>query len=391
MPQAPLLFEPLALRGLTLRNRIVLSPMLTYAAERGHVTDWHLMHLGKFAAGGTGLVFMESTKVDPRGCTTPRDPGLWKDEFIPGLERITRFVKGHGAAIGLQLGHSGRKARNSVPWEGRAPLASHPGLDDGAEWELVAPSAIAASPAAAVPRALSIPEIQDMVACWGAAASRAHRAGFDVLEVHGAHGYLLHQFLSPAANRREDRYGGSPENRMRFAVEVVEEVRRHWPAEKPLFFRVSAIDEDGGSIEETVALCRVLRAKGVDVIDCSSGGMTPRSIVDPADRPGYGYQVPHAARVRAEAGIASMAVGLIVHADQAEAILQQGSADLVAIGREMLHNPNWSLDAAQKLGVGNAFAAIPPAYGYWLEKRDSAGFGGRPSTWQAGIEPARAP
>ncbi|WP_338664779.1 NADH:flavin oxidoreductase/NADH oxidase [Pararoseomonas sp. SCSIO 73927] len=389
MQQAPLLLQPFALRGLVLRNRIVLSPMLTYAAERGHVTDWHLMHLGRFAVGGTGLVFMESTKVDPRGCTTPRDPGLWKDEFIPGLERITRFVKGHGAAIGIQLGHSGRKARNSVPWEGRAPLASHPGLEDDGDWELVAPSAVAASPAAAVPRALTLPEIQDMVAAWGAAAGRAHRAGFDVLEVHGAHGYLLHQFLSSAANRRDDAYGGSPEKRMRFAVEVVEEVRRHWPAEKPLFFRVSAIDEDGGTIEATVALARALHAKGVDVIDCSTGGMTARSITE-ADRPRLGYQVPHAARIRAEAGVATMAVGLIVHADQAEAILQEGSADLVAIGREMLHNPNWPLDAAQKLGAPDAFTAIPPAYGYWLEKRDRSGFGSAPSTWQAGMGPAGA-
>jgi 2,4-dienoyl-CoA reductase-like NADH-dependent reductase (Old Yellow Enzyme family) len=385
-----MLFEPMTLRGLTLRNRIVLSPMLTYAAERGHVTDWHLMHLGKFAAGGTGLVFMESTKVDPRGCTTPRDPGIWKDDFIPGLQRITSFVKGHGAAIGLQLGHSGRKARNSLPWEGRAPLASHPGVDHGEEWELVAPSAVAPSPAAAVPRALTIPEIQDMVAAWGAAAGRAHRAGFDVLEVHGAHGYLLHQFLSSSANRRNDAYGGPLEHRMRFAVEVVEEVRRHWPAEKPLFFRVSAVDEDGGTIEETIALARVLKTKGVDIIDCSTGGMTPRSIVDPADRPAYGYQVPHAERIRAEAEIATMAVGLIVHADQAEAILREGRADLVALGREMLHNPNWSLDAALKLGAEEPFTAVPPAYGYWLEKRDRTGFGGRPSTWQAGIEPAGA-
>jgi len=384
MQQPPLLFQPLTLRGVTLRNRIVLSPMLTYAAEHGQVTDWHLMHLGKFAAGGTGLVFMESTKVDPRGCTTPRDPGLWKDEFVPGLERITRFVKSHGAAIGIQLGHSGRKARNSLPWEGRAPLAHHPGLEDGEDWELVAPSAVAAGPAAAIPRALTLPEIQDMIAAWGAAAARAHRAGFDVLEVHGAHGYLLHQFLSPTANRRDDSYGGSPERRRRFAVEVVEEVRRHWPAEKPLFFRVSAVDEDGGTIEETVVLARVLATKGVDVVDCSTGGMTARSITE-ADRPHLGYQVPHAARIRADAGVATMAVGLIVHADQAEAILREGRADLVAIGREMLHNPNWPLDAAQKLGRADAFAALPPAYGYWLEKRDRAGFGSRPSTWGTGV------
>jgi 2,4-dienoyl-CoA reductase-like NADH-dependent reductase (Old Yellow Enzyme family) len=292
--------------------------------------------------------------------------------------------------VGIQLGHSGRKARNALPWEGRAPLASHPGLDHGEEWELVGPSAIAASPAAAVPHALTGPEIQEMVTAWGAAAGRAHQAGFDVLEVHGAHGYLLHQFLSPHANRRTDAYGGSAENRRRFAIEVVEEVRRHWPTEKPLFFRVSAVDEEGGTIEDTVALARALKAKGVDVIDCSSGGMTGGSAVE-AGRPTYGYQVPYAAQVRAEAEIATMAVGLIVHADQAEAILKAGDADLIAIGREMLLNPHWAIDAAEKLGVAAPYAATPPAYGYWLEKRAKAGFGGRPSTWQPGIEPAHRP
>jgi 2,4-dienoyl-CoA reductase-like NADH-dependent reductase (Old Yellow Enzyme family) len=386
MAETPLLFQPMTIRGLTLRNRIVLSPMLTYCAEAGHTTDWHFMHLGKFAVGGCGLVFMESTKVDPRGCTTPRDCGLWKDEFILALQRITAFVKAQGAAVGIQLGHSGRKARNSLPWEGRKPLASHPGVDHGEEWELVAPSAIAAAPGVAVPRALTVAEIQAMVLEWGAAAGRADRAGFDVLELHGAHGYLLHQFLSPTANQRTDEYGGSLANRMRFAIEIAVETRRHWPAEKPLFFRVSAVDEDGGTIKDTVALCRELRAVGVDVIDCSTGGMTARSIVDSGRKNGYGYQVPHAERIRAEAEIATMAVGLIIHADQAEAILRDGQADLVAIGREMLQNPNWALDAAEKLGAPQPYGTVPPAYGYWLEKRIQAGFGGRPSTWQPGIE-----
>src|SRR5882757_347271 len=395
MGARPTLFTPLRIRGVTLRNRIVVSPMLTYSAQAGHVNDWHLVHLGKFAIGGGGLVFMESTKVDFGGLTTPNDCGLWKDDFIPGLRRITSFVKSHGAAAGIQLGHSGRKARNSLPWQGRAQLPSPvPDVEHGKDWELVAPSPLPAGAGLESPRALTIPEIHDMVAAWGAAARRADEAGFDVLEVHGAHGYLIHQFLSPSANHRTDRYGGSPTNRMRFAIEVVKEVRRHWPADKPLFFRVSAVDEDGGTIEATIALSRVLRELGVDVIDCSSGGM-PRTGPRPATAtPGYGYQVPYADQIRREAGIATMAVGLIIHADQAERILSEGSADLVALGREMIHNPNWTFDAADKLGMDRPYHGAPDAYGYWLEKRRHGGAEliteqlTRPSTWQSGIETA---
>jgi 2,4-dienoyl-CoA reductase-like NADH-dependent reductase (Old Yellow Enzyme family) len=267
-------------------------------------------------------------------------------------------------------------------------------VEHGKNWELVAPSPLPAGEGLESPRALTIPEIHDMVAAWGAAARRADEAGFDVLEVHGAHGYLIHQFLSLSANHRTDRYGGSPTNRMRFAIEVVEEIRRHWPADKPLFFRVSAVDEDGGTIEATIALSRVLRELGVDVIDCSSGGM-PRTGPRPATAtPGYGYQVPYADQIRREAGIATMAVGLIIHADQAERILSEGRADLVALGREMIHNPNWTFDAADKLGMDRPYHSAPDAYGYWLEKRRHGGAEliteqlTRPSTWQSGIETA---
>jgi 2,4-dienoyl-CoA reductase-like NADH-dependent reductase (Old Yellow Enzyme family) len=379
------LFSTIDVRGVRLKNRIVLSPMLTYAAQNGRVCDSHLAHLGKFAVGGAGLVFMESTKVDPRGCTTARDAGLWKDEFIAPLKRITAFVKSFGAAAGIQLGHSGRKARNSLPWEGRAPLSSHSGVDHGEEWELIGPSAIAHSPSASVPRPMTLRDIQEQIDAWGAAAARAHQAGFDVLEVHGAHGYLLHQFLSPSANHRTDAYGGSLTKRMRFAVEVVERVRQVWPDDKPLFFRVSAVDDSGWSIDDSVALARVLKTKGVDVIDCSSGGMTAQSITEHATWPGYGYQVPYAAQIRAQADIRTMAVGLIIHADQAEQILQAGQADLVALGRELLHNPNWPLDAAEKLGLDTPYETVPPNHGYWLEKRAHAGLGGKSSTWQRGI------
>jgi 2,4-dienoyl-CoA reductase-like NADH-dependent reductase (Old Yellow Enzyme family) len=382
----PMLFTPLSLRGLSLRNRIVLSPMLTYAAERGQANDFHLMHLGRFAVGGTGLVFVESTKVDPRGCTTARDLGLWKDEFVAPLARIVAFLKAHGAATAIQLGHSGRKARNSLPWEGRAPRPDLPGVDHGEEWELVAPSAVPHAPGHPVPRALTRAEVHGLIEAWGKAAERAARAGFDAVEIHGAHGYLIHQFLSEHANRRDDGYGGSPANRMRFALEVAERVRAAWPAEKPLFFRVSAVDEEGWRIGDSIALARALKARGVDVMDCSSGGMAARSITEPSRPLRYGYQVEYAAAIREGAGIATMAVGLIIHADQAEAILRAGQADLVALGRELLHNPNWPVDAAEKLGVGGTgYTQIPPSYGYWLEKRAASDYGGRPSTWQAGI------
>jgi len=374
------LFSPLDLRGLRLKNRIVLPPMLTYSARNGHVTDWHLTHLGKFAVGGVGLVFMESTKVDPRGCTTPNDPGLWKDDFIPVLQRITSLIHAHGAAAGVQLGHSGRKARNSLPWEGRAPLGVCPGVDHGEPWEIIGPSAIAHSPHASVPRAMSHADIREQVDAWGRATQRALKAGFDVIEIHGAHGYLLHQFLSTSANRRDDEYGGSLANRMRFVLEVVEEVRRHWPDDKPLFFRTSAVDEDGWTLEDSVVLAGELKQRGVDVVDCSSGGMTPASVVAHATPQDYGYQVPYAERIRREAGVMTMAVGLIIHADQAEAVLAEGKADLVAVGRELLHNPHWVLDAAVKLGVADAYSTVPPSYGYWLEKRARAGFEQRSST-----------
>ncbi len=381
------LFTPLQIRGLRLKNRIALSPMLTYCAEQGQLTGWHFAHYTKYAVGGVGLVFVESTKVDPRGCTTPKDLGLWKDAFVEPMARLVSMLKTYGAAVGIQLGHSGRKARNSLPWEGRAPLdETQKGVDHGEDWELIGPSAVAASNKASIPRAMTLADIAEQFTLWEQAAVRADRAGFDVLEIHGAHGYLLHQFLSSESNQRTDLYGGSFENRTRFPLELVERVRAVWPAEKPLFLRISAVDESGWTIEESIAFCRELKARGVDVIDCSSGGMTEHSIVSNVTRPGYGYQVPYAERVRKGADVLTMAVGLIIHADQAEQILQQGHADIIAIGREMLQNPNWVMDAAEKLGEADPYSLVAPNYGYWLEKRANAGFRGRVSTWQKGID-----
>lgn len=382
----PLLFTPLQIRDVTLKNRVVLAPMHQYASNQGFATDWHLMNAGKYAAGGCGLVMVESTKVERRGCGTVGDLGLWKDDFIPGLKRITDFIRAQNAVPAIQIGHSGRKARLARPWEGQAPLTpAYPEMFDWEGWELVAPSAIPHSDRMPTPRAFTRDELPEVVTHWGEAAARANKAGFDVLEIHAAHGYLLHQFLSPEANRRNDDYGGSETNRMRFPLEVAECVRANWPANKPLFMRLSCEDDAGFGPEQAVNLSRELKKKGVDVIDCSSGGVLERSPMDSVRAQKYGYQVPYAEKIRAEAEIMTMAVGHIVHADQAEAILQGGRADLIAIARELQYNPNWALDAAQKLGADPDFTCVPPAYGFWLGKRAKSKFEGTPSTFRQGL------
>jgi len=382
----PMLFSPLQIRGLTLKNRVVVAPMHQYSAVEGFATDWHLVNAGRFAQGGAGLVIMESTKVARNGCGTVGDTGLWDDKFITQLARCAAFIQAHGARAGIQLGHSGRKARLSRPWEGGKPLkGDEPEISDWEGWELVAPSAVPHSEKSPVPRALSHNEVRDLAMQWGEAAARADKAGFDMVEIHAAHGYLIHQFLSPLANIRTDEYGGSELNRMRFAVEVAESVRAAWPADKPVFMRLSCEDDAGFGPEESVRLSRLLKQKGVDVIDCSSGGTLAHSPMDSVRAKNYGYQVPYAEKIRAEAVIMTMAVGHIVHADQAEAILQDGRADLVALAREILYNPNWPMDAAQKLGADPDFNLVPSPYSYWLGKRAKSAFEGKPSTWMAGL------
>ena len=380
----PRLFEPISIRDVTLKNRIVVAPMHQYAAVKGFATDWHLMNAGRFAAGGAGLVIMESTKVERRGCGTVGDLGIWDDAFVPGLKRCVDFIKQHNAVPGIQIGHSGRKARRFRPWEGGAPLKPSPEIDDWDAWELVSASARNSPDTDPTPRALTREEIPQVIERWGQAARRAHEAGFEVLDIHAAHGYLIHQFLSPFSNLRNDEYGGSELNRMRFCIEVIESVRRHWPASKPLFVRFSVEDDAGWGPEQSVALARILKPKGVDVIDCSSGGMRGSPVVS-AGPVTYGYQVPYAERLRREADIMTMAVGLIVHADQAEQILQEGRADFVALARELLYNPNWPMDAAQKLGVDPTFASVPPPQAYWLAKRAQSVKTVTPSTYMKGL------
>ena len=385
----PLLFQPIKIRDVTLKNRVVVAPMHQYAAVKGYPTDWHLMNAGRFAAGGAGLVFIESTKVERRGCGTAGDMGLWDDSYTEHFRRLADFIRSQNSVPAIQLGHSGRKARRFRPWEGGAPLteegAIKAGVDDWDDWELVAPSAIGASETEPIPRALSFGEIQKTIENWSEAARRANEAGFEVLEIHAAHGYLLHQFLSPKANLRTDEYGGSESKRMRLPLEIAEAVRANWPEDKPLFIRLSVEDDAGWGPDESVRFSKLVRAKGVDVIDCSSGGMRGSPVLS-AGPVGYGYQVPYAEKIRKETDLMSMAVGLIVHAEQAEEILQSGRADLIAIAREFLHNPNWALDAALKLGVEDAFKVTPPAYDYWLEKRSSSVKDVVPSTYFPGSD-----
>ena len=385
----PLLFQPIKIRDVTLKNRVVVAPMHQYAAVKGYPTDWHLMNVGRFAAGGAGLVFIESTKVERRGCGTAGDMGLWDDSYTEHFRRLADFIRSQNSVPAIQLGHSGRKARRFRPWEGGAPLteegAIKAGVDDWDDWELVAPSAIGSSETEPIPRALSFGEIQKTIENWSEAARRANEAGFEVLEIHAAHGYLLHQFLSPKANLRTDEYGGSESKRMRLPLEIAEAVRANWPEDKPLFIRLSVEDDAGWGPDESVRFSKLVRAKGVDVIDCSSGGMRGSPVLS-AGPVGYGYQVPYAEKIRKETDLMSMAVGLIVHAEQAEEILQSGRADLIAIAREFLHNPNWALDAALKLGVEDAFKVTPPAYDYWLEKRSSSVKDVVPSTYFPGSD-----
>ena len=380
----PKLFSELALRDLTLRNRIAAPPMLQYVAENGFPVDWHLMQYGRLAAGGAGLVFVESTKVERRGAGTLGDLFISEDAHIAPLARLAAIIKANGARAGIQLGHAGRKARARRPWEGREPLTRTPDIPDWDAWQPVGPSALSYGPGWEPPRALERAEIPDAIDAWGQAARRAHEAGFEALEIHAAHGYLLHSFFSPEANRRTDDYGGSEANRMRLILEVVEAVRAHWPADKPLFMRLSVEDEAGLGPAEHIRLARAAKPLGVDVIDCSTGGLNAK-VPNFHRLNQYGFQVPYADQVRRGAEIMTMAVGLIIHADQAEAILQAGSADLVAVGREFLNNPCWAMDAAQKLGVDPGFGMVAPQVGFWPGARAARGMGCPPSTWAPGL------
>jgi 2,4-dienoyl-CoA reductase-like NADH-dependent reductase (Old Yellow Enzyme family) len=376
MSRQPLLFTPLPIRGLTVPNRIVVSPMAQYSAKDGMVTDFHFAHFAKFAMGGAGIVFTEAAKVERRGLGTVGDMGIWKDEQVAPLKRITDFIRSQGAVPAIQLNHAGRKAGTYKPWDGFGALDRAAPVEGEAHWQVIGPSAVEYLPGWPLPEPMSLADIRVVQDAWAAAAKRALAAGFDVVEVHGAHGYLIHQFLSPASNRRSDAYGGSLRNRMRFALEVCQAVRAVWPQDKPVFFRVSAVDEGGWTLDDTVALARELKAIGVDAVDCSASGIAIRSPTASRVAPQPGFQVPYAERVRRDADILSIAVGLIVEARQAEAILQEGRADLVAIGREMLLDPFWPARAAKVLEADPEFKRLPLQYGWWLDRRRKTGYPG---------------
>jgi 2,4-dienoyl-CoA reductase-like NADH-dependent reductase (Old Yellow Enzyme family) len=339
----PNLFDPLTLRDLTLPHRLIVSPMCQYSSVDGFATDWHLVHLGSRASGGASLVFTEATAVTADGRISPQDLGIWDDAHIEGLQRITAFLHSQGSAAGIQLAHAGRKGSTMAPWFGDGAVPRGQG-----NWEPVAPTNAPFSETYPIPRALTVPEIRDVVNAFEHAAIRARDAEFDVVEIHAAHGYLLHQFLSPLVNTRTDQFGGSFENRARLCLDVADVVRHAWPERLPVFVRISSTDwiEGGWDIEQSVELARQLRDRGVDLIDCSSGGAVKASIpLAP------GYQVPFAERIRREAGIPTGAVGLITTAGQADDIVRNGQADCVLAARQFLRDPHLAAHAAEELGV----------------------------------------
>jgi 2,4-dienoyl-CoA reductase-like NADH-dependent reductase (Old Yellow Enzyme family) len=338
------LFTPLTIKQVRLKNRLVVSPMCQYSSTDGFANDWHLVHLGSRAVGGAALVFTEATAVSPEGRISPFDLGIWKDEHIHFLERITDFIKQLDAVPGIQLAHAGRKSSQRPPWENSAPLKPEEGA-----WQTLAPSAIAYKPGEPVPAELSIAGIERIIGDFKAAAERALKAGFEVIELHGAHGYLINEFLSPLSNQRTDKYGGSFENRIRFLLEIIEQVQTVWPAGLPLFVRISATEfkEGGWNEKDSVELAKILKTKGIDLIDCSTGGNVTGVKIEIKPL----YQVSYAENIRREAGIKTGAVGLITTSKEAEDIISKGQADLVFMAREMLRDPYFPRRAAWELGA----------------------------------------
>lgn len=350
-----------------LRNRIVVSPMCQYKAVEGHVQQWHHAHHARFALGGAGVVFMEATAVTRNGRITHGCTGLWEDSQIEGMRQISEFHRKQGVVPAIQVGHSGRRGSSARPWEGAGPLAVS-GPDE--PWQTMAPSALPEREGYPPPREMTRSDIDDVISAFGAATRRALMAGFEIAEIHGAHGYLLHSFFSPVSNRRNDAYGGNRERRMRLPLLVAEAVRQIWPAGKPVFYRASVVDgvEQGLTVDDSIELASELARRGIDVIDCSSGGMAgPATLSTKKIRPGY--QVPLAAAVKQGSGLKVMAVGAILNGRQADAILRNGDADLIAIGREMLADPNWTYHAAVDLGLDKPWTVLPAEYSFYLERR----------------------
>jgi 2,4-dienoyl-CoA reductase-like NADH-dependent reductase (Old Yellow Enzyme family) len=367
----PKLFQPLTIRGLTLRNRLVVPPMVHYRCGPGHTCGtFHVVHLGRYALGGFGLVFVEATGVEAVGLINENDLGIWNEAQAESFRPLIDFMRRENTAIGVQLAHGGRKSSSQSAMQGMGPLTEENIKAGSKVWQPVGPTAEPVAPGWLVPRQLTTEECRAMPATWARAARNAVKAGFDVIEVHMAHGYLLASFLSPVSNTRNDEYGGDRAGRMRLPLEIVEAIRREMPDTMPLFVRVSSVDgtKEGWNMDDTVVLARELKARGVDVIDCSSGGIAGAATAAQVPR-SLGFQVPFAERVRREVGIPTMAVGLILEAQQAEAIVAGGEADLVAVGRQAQYNPNIAHHWSHDLGINRRFEDWDPEYGWWLEKR----------------------
>ncbi len=366
------LFDPFQIRGITLKNRVCVSPMSQYCAQNGYANDWHFAHLSRFALGGCGAVFTEATAVTPAGRRTHGDLGLWEDDQIEALGRIANFIKQQGAVAGIQLAHAGRKASERRPWHGETPVNDEDiGQRNEHPWVAMGPTGEPYGASWPAPKEMGQDDIYSVIEDFGAAAARADAAGFEAIEVYAGHGFLLHQFYSPLCNSRDDCWGGDFAGRIKLSLEVASSIRRHWPQDKALFFRISATDwiDGGWDLDDSVRLAKALKEVGVDVIDCSSGGIggphpVPRFPVGPA------FQAELAEKVRRDAAIATMSVGFIWDAEVANSVIESGKADLVAIARELLSNPNWTLHAAAELAVDNDYSMWRPAFGWWLNKRE---------------------
>ena len=368
MSETPL-FSSLKIKSKTFRNRVVLSPMCQYKAKDGIISDWHLQHYSRFAFSGLGAAFIEATGVSPEGRIGHGCTGIWSDDHVKGLSKIVKIVNEYDCLSGIQLAHAGRKASFLRPWDGASPITENDKIEPA--WQTIGPSAIPINNSSPVPKEMTIEDINRVKEDFKNAAIRANIAGFDIIEIHGAHGYLLHSFFSPISNMRNDQYGGNFENRIRFAMEIIADIKSVWPENKPLFYRLSSIDApgQGATIEDNVQLAKSLKIAGVDVIDCSSGGITGSPVLTKS-KIIPGFQVPYSEKIKKEAEISSMAVGAIINADQANEIILNKRADLVAMGRELLADTQWVYKAATHFKLENAKSFLPDSYSFYLSRRD---------------------
>ena len=368
MNEVPL-FSSFKIKSKSFRNRIVLSPMCQYKAKDGVISDWHFQHYSRFAFSGLGAAFVEATGVSPEGRIGHGCTGIWSDSHVEGLSKIAKIFNEYNCLSGIQLAHAGRKASYLRPWDGACPITEN----DKAEpaWQTIGPSAIPINNSSPVPKEMTVEDINKVREDFKKAAQRADKAGFDIIEIHGAHGYLLHSFFSPLSNQRNDQYGGSFENRIRFALEIIADIKSVWPDNKPLFYRLSSIDApgQGANLEDNIKLAKSLKSVGVDVIDCSSGGITGSPVLTKS-KIIPGFQVPYSEKIKKDAEISSMAVGAIISADQANEIISNKRADLVAMGRELLADTQWAYKAATYFNLENAKDYLPDSYSFYLSRRD---------------------